>query len=177
MSVVPKALLVLPQQGFDDIVYNTVRDVLESGGVAVLEASASLDAVTGESGVVVKPDLVLDQIKIEDWDTIVFIGGMGAAQYWEDPKAHLLVQAAWGAERVVAATDSAPVILANSGVLSGLKATVNPALAELLTSRGAIYTGSLVQRDGNVITARGPEAAEDFAREIVKVIEERKSRP
>ena len=34
----------------------------------------------------------------------------------------------------------------------------------------AIYTGAKVERDGNLITASGPEAAEDFGKAVLQAL-------
>lgn len=171
--MVPKALLVLPERDFDETEYSVIKSTLESRGVAVMEASTSLGPAIGRNGLLVRPDLVLAQIKVEDWDAVIFVGGDGAAQYWREPSAHLLARAAWAAERVVAALDTSVVTLANAGILSGLNATVDAAHAPLLEAQGANYTGTPLERDGNIITGRGPEVADKLALEMARILKRR----
>ncbi len=58
--------------------------------------------------------------------------------------------------------------MANSGILKGKKATVYIDGKESLLKSGAIYTGNSLEIDGNIITANGPDAAEDFSNAILK---------
>jgi len=62
----------------------------------------------------------------------------------------------------------APAILARAGVLKGKKATVFPGDETELTSNGAIYTGKMIEKDGNIITGCGPEAASLFGQALAK---------
>jgi protease I len=38
--------------------------------------------------------------------------------------------------------------------------------------KGATYTGNPVEVDGHIVTANGPEAAEEFAQAVVKLMYE-----
>lgn len=64
----------------------------------------------------------------------------------------------------------APHILANAGILKGKQATCYPTAQQDLKAKGAIVTGKMVQRDGNLITGNGPAAAEKFAQMIISVL-------
>ena len=68
----------------------------------------------------------------------------------------------------------APVTLANSGVLKGKKGTVwtneESKIEQKLIDKGVNYTGKTVEIDGNIITANGPEAAEEFGKAIVNAL-------
>jgi protease I len=64
----------------------------------------------------------------------------------------------------------APVILANAGLLKDKNATVFPDGIEKLQAGKAIYTGNIVEVDGRLITGCGPEAAEKFGNELVKLL-------
>ena len=60
-------------------------------------------------------------------------------------------------ERPIAAICAAPYILGELGILRGKKATCYPGFEDKLL--GATYTAAMVERDGNIITAKGPAAA------------------
>jgi len=53
--------------------------------------------------------------------------------------------------------------------LDGKRATVfDTTYASVLEGAGVTYTGESVTVDGNIITANGPAAAEEFARTIAR---------
>jgi protease I len=118
----------------------------------------------------VKPDMLLKEVNIQDFDAIIFIGGAGAAEYFDDPVAHKLAKDAYASGKIVAAICVAPVILARAGLLQGKKATAWESEGDQLRSLGADYTGKPVEVDGKIITAAGPFAAKDFGEAIVKAL-------
>jgi protease I len=121
-------------------------------------------------GATASPDILLRDINVSDFDGVVFIGGSGASQYWNDPVAYKVVNDAINRNKILAAICIAPVTLAKAGALKGKRATVWSSESGQLKAGGAIYTGKNVEKDGNIITAAGPFAAKEFGEELVKVL-------
>lgn len=167
-----KVLMVIASRDFRDEEYLKPREILEAQGVKITVASSTLEVATGMLGGKVKPDILLAEAKAEDFKAIIFIGGSGAKEYWQDKKAHSLIHQALKMKKIVAAICIAPVTLAEAGVLSKKQATVWPSEARHLKGKGAVYTGALVERDGNIITASGPKAAREFGQTILKALKE-----
>ncbi len=165
-----KVAMVIAERDFRDEEFLKPKEVLEKAGIAVKVVSTSLNMAFGVLGAEVKPDLLLKDIKAEDFSALVFVGGAGASRYWDDPLSHKLVRDAESAGKVVAAICIAPVILSRAGILKGKKATVWSSEAEQLRSGGAEYTAAAVEQDGNIITASGPQAAQEFGRTVLKAI-------
>lgn len=167
-----KVLFVIAQQGFQDHEYLEPKKVLETGGVQTKTASKTTNEALGKLGARVKPDLALKEARAQDYDAIIFVGGPGAASYFDDEQALKLARDADHAGKILAAICIAPVILANAGVLKGKRATVWPSEGGNLRAKGAEYTGEDVTRDGRVITASGPQAAREFGQAILKALKE-----
>ena len=125
----------------------------------------------GLYSLIVKPDILINDIKVKDYDAIVFIGGMGSGEYFDNPVAHKIAKQALDQEKIIAAICMAPTILANAGLLEGKKATC--AQSYNIEIKGAIATGKDIERDGNIITATGPGAAKKFGEEIVSALSEK----
>jgi len=53
------------------------KEVLEAQGVKVVLVSTTRDETRGMRGTKVKPDLLLSELKVDDYATIVFVGGDG----------------------------------------------------------------------------------------------------
>jgi protease I len=168
-----KVVMIIAQSGFRDEELLEPKEVLESKGVEVEVASTTQGYAQGVMGARVKPDLLVADLEAKDFDAVVFIGGAGASQYWDDPVAHRLAKDALAANRVLAAICIAPVTLAKAGLLKGRRATVWSSEAGQLKAAGANYTGKPVERDGNIITAAGPFAAREFGEEIARAISEK----
>jgi protease I len=165
-----KAVMVIPHNAFRDEELSIPERILEDEGIDVEIASSSRDEAKGMLGTRVKPDMLLDDINMHDYDAIIFVGGQGATEYWNNPLALRLARDAVAFNKIVGAICIAPVTLANAGILNGRRATVSPSEAGRLEAAGAVYTGSPLEKDGNIITASGPEAANDFGISLLKAI-------
>ena len=116
----------------------------------------------------VKPDVLIGKVKVEDYDAVIFVGGVGAKEYFESEAAHKLAREADEKEKIVAAICIAPSILANAGILKGKKATAYPSEKTNLEAKGAVFVDENVVVDGRIITANGPGAAAEFGEAIVE---------
>ncbi len=121
-------------------------------------------------GLHVKPDILLQDADMKLFDAIIFVGGMGATEYWNNPTAHQLAQAAYQAGKPTTAICLAPMTLANAGLLKGKKATIWHEVVGDFKTKGVVYTGAAVEQDGQLITGSGPEAAEQFGRALVEAL-------
>lgn len=165
-----KAVLIIAQNDFQDEEFLRTKSTLLGKGTQVKVASTTLDSVSGMYGDAVKPDLLIDNVFAIDYDAVILIGGSGSSQYWNDTRVFKLVQDAYSQNRIIAAICIAPVTLANAGILRGKRATVYSSEEDALVAGGAIYSTNPVVRDGNIITASGPVAANDFAEEISRAL-------
>ena len=171
----PCVLMVVAHDGFRDEEYEVPRSVLEENGVKVRVASSDTTSARGMMGLQVKPDLLLSEAGIEDFDCLLFVGGAGAKAYWDDEVAHSLARAAVDSGKVVGAICIAPVILARAGLLRGKKATVFKAreTVEAFKKGGVVYTGDEVTLSGRIDTGRDPKAANKFAGKILDLLSRR----
>jgi protease I len=161
-----KAVFIIAADKFQDDEYAQPKEVLEKSGIKVTVASTVLTEITGMNGAKAKADILLGDVKVEDYDAIVFIGGSGAQQYVDDPLAQKIARESVAERKVTAAICLAPVILTNAGVLKGKKATCYPSEGSKLSAGGVNYTAKPVEIDGNIITADGPASAKQFGEEI-----------
>jgi len=165
-----KVVMIIAYRNFRDEELQKPKSILEKQGIKVIIASSSKGMATGMFGATAKPDILISELKVEDYDAIVFIGGSGASQYWNDPIAHAIAQEAVKQSKILCAICIAPVILANAGVLKDKRATVWPSEVDKLKAKHALYTGARAEIDGNIITAIGPEAAKKFGKAIFKAL-------
>lgn len=165
-------LFIIAQKGFRDEEYFQPKKILEDAGYTVVTASAQSGPAQGKLGGAAVADIAIRDAVAIDYMAIAYIGGPGSADYFNDKAALVLAKEAYSEGRVVAAICIAPVILANAGILKGKKATVFPSEKDALTGAGADYSDVPVAVDGNVITASGPHAAQDFGEKILAALRE-----
>jgi len=163
-----KVLMVIAKNKFRDEEYLEPRRALEDAGAAITVASSSLSESKGMLGFMVNPDMLIDNANEADFDGIVFVGGGGAAEYFDSPVAHNLAQSFFSHGKLTAAICIAPAILANAGVLTGKKATSFPSSLPILKKKGAILSNDNTVVDENIVTAVGPEAAKTFGEKLVE---------
>jgi protease I len=180
MSTIDKTnnvLIVLARSEFNDTEYKETRAELENAGFEVTVASNDVSIAHGIEGTEVYVDVNPWEIEVGNHDAIVFIGGSGAYEYFNDLVMQSHASRFYNSGKVVAAICSAPTILANAGILEGKSATCSPGYKDGLTEKGVIYTGETVTVDGNIVTGDGPEAAKEFAQAIIDLLETYKANP
>lgn len=167
--------MVIPPKNFRDEELFETRTALEWAGRRTVLASTKTGLCPGSRGGAAKVELLLQSARPEDYDGIVFVGGSGSPELFQNPEALALAAAMHKQGKVIAAICLALVILANAGVLAGRQATVSGSEAATIRSKGAIYTGSAVTVDGNVVTGNGPKASKEFAQSIDALLRQRQA--
>ncbi|MDE6349168.1 MAG: DJ-1/PfpI family protein [Bacteroides sp.] len=156
--------------GFEEIEAFTAVDVMRRAGVNVEMVTVTPDEIVkGAHGVSVLCDKNVVNCDFFDADLILLPGGMpGAATLETCVELRKLIQHFAQEQKPIAAICAAPMVLGKLGVLKGRKATCYPGFESYL--EGAECTGALVERDGNIITGKGPGAAMEFAFAVVELL-------
>lgn len=164
-------VMVVAPSVFRDEEYAEPKSVLESAGIAVATASTEPGTATGRFGLVAHPTISVSEAARSTWDAVLFIGGAGAAVFFDDPDAHALARSTYESGGIVSAICIAPSTLAHAGLLSGVRATAFPSQRDDLEAHGARWTGEPVTVDGRIVTANGPEAATAFGDAVVTALD------
>lgn len=157
-----KVVMVVAPADFRDEELEEPRRILAAHGADVTVASTTIDPVRGMLGATVSPDALLNTVRVDDFDAVVFVGGRGARSYFANDTALEVARQFATAGKLVGAICIAPVILANAGLLEGRNAAVFGSEETALRGRGALVSRAPVAVDGNIVTAEGPEAATQF---------------
>ena len=153
--------------GFEEIEGLMVVDLLRRVGIKVDMVSISdTMAVTGSHGITVTADMLLKDVDFGAYELLVLPGGMpGTTNLDASPMVEACLMKAAEKNALIAAICAAPSVLGHKVLLKGKKATCFPGFEEDLL--GALHTGAPVEKDGNIITARGAGVALDFALALV----------
>ena len=162
-------LVFLPQQFFSDDEYEPLVRHLDMAGLRVkvtANETTPASSMSRDNQLVVKPDLALRDVRVEDFDGLLLVGGSGAALYWDDSLLQARCRDFDAADKVVAAIGVAPITLARAGVLAGRKATVfyDRSAIGFLKEKGCRYSFRPVVTDRNIITAQSAEYVGPFGR-------------
>lgn len=163
-------LMIIAPDGFNDTEFFDSKEVFETLGADVVVASKGTGEAIGSKGGYAEIDSDYGSLDVEDFDAVVFIGGLGTSAFLQDPKAHRLARDAVECEKVLGAICMAPSILANAGLLEEKRATSTSSEKKNLEKHGAKFTGKSVETDGKIVTANGPPATKEFAKKIAELI-------
>lgn len=164
-----RILMVIAPDQFRDEELQTPRDIFKQEGWQVDTVSTKAGEAKGMLGATENVQLTLDDVVAENYDAAVVVGGMGSVEHlWPNTQLHDTLKTVASKGKVVAAICLSGAVLANAGLLQGKKATVweMPESLDALKAGGADYTGDPCTVDGNVVTANGPDAAEQFGNAV-----------
>ncbi len=165
-----KILMIIAQKGYRDEEYDIPKKTFLDAGFQVVTCSKQKGEAEGKLGGKTQVDIGLDEVNVGEFDAVIFIGGPGAYDYFDDQSAHQIAQNAIKSNKVLGAICIAPVILAKAGVLEGKRATVFESGSQDLEKVGCLVSRNPVEIDGKFITGNGPSAASEFAQKIIENI-------
>jgi protease I len=168
-----KIAMIVADRWFRDEELLEPKEIFEENGAKVLVVSSARRKAKGSLRAQGKPDLVIGELKVDDFDAIIFVGGKGASEYWDDSTAHAIARNAVEKDKILGAICTAPVTLARAGVLDRKNATVWRTERDKIEEKGAVPSDERVTVDGNIVTAYGPGDAEEFAQTIVEKLKEK----
>jgi protease I len=167
-----KVLYIIAQQNFRDEEYLIPKKILEDNGIKVITASITRDECIGSIKARVKPDIAVSEANPNQYDMLIIAGGSGSPKLADYPEVLDLIRRFDYLKKPIAAICAAGYVLAKAGILTNVRATVFPsdfAIAEY-KRRGVKYSSEALVVDGRIITASGPDQAENFGKEIVKLL-------
>ncbi|MBN2182846.1 MAG: DJ-1/PfpI family protein [Sedimentisphaerales bacterium] len=165
-----KAAIIVPSVNFSDQEFFETLKALDAASVQRVIASTRTGVIRGMFGNQTEANALVNQIRVDDYDAIIFIGGTGIIEFTYDSYIMNMVREAFDKRKVIAASSSAPAILANAGILKGIKVTATLSEREVLRKNGAIYTGLPLEQHMKIITCSGPAIAVTFARAVTDAI-------
>ena len=153
-------------EGFEEMEALAPIDLLRRVGVEVTTVGVGGKLIKGAHGVGFTADSDGEDLDFSDVDCVVLPGGLpGTTNLDASPMVEACLMKAVEKNALIAAICAAPSVLGHKGLLKGKKATCFPGFEEDLL--GALHTGAPVEKDGNIITARGAGVALDFALALV----------
>ncbi len=161
-------ILIPMADGFEEIEFVTVADILRRAGLDVVTAGLKEGLIVGSHKIKMMPDTTLDRIRPEEFDAVVLPGGApGFINLKNDERVLKVLQNMNKAGKYVCAICGAPSVLIRAGVLEGRKATVSPAGREEMKA-STEYVDERVVADRKLITSQSPGTAMEFALKLVE---------
>jgi protease I len=164
-------LMIIPPERFRDEELFVTKELMERPGHKITIASTKTGVCPGSRGGFAVSELDIKDIDTSIFDAVVFVGGGGSKLLFRNENAMEIARGMFNEGKIVAAICLAPVILANSGILKGIRATVAGTESKTIEAAGAIYTGPGVTVDQNIVTGNAPKSSELFGQSIVKLLD------
>src|SRR4030042_3518051 len=76
--IMAKILMIIAKSNFRDEELFNPKALFEEAGHQVIIASSSLLMAKGMRGKSIKPDILHSSINVNDYDVVIFVGGIGA---------------------------------------------------------------------------------------------------
>jgi protease I len=161
--------VIAPEKFYDDELMVPMR-IVEAAGIKCAIASTKTGEIIGVKGGKVEATLDISKLDISSYDAIAVIGGEGAITHlWPNKELNDLVQSAYQKGKLVTGICAGSVVLARAGVLKGIDATCYPIdlMINELKAAEANYVEAKVVAVKNIITANGPDGAEEYGKALV----------
>ncbi|MGA2915500.1 MAG: SagB family peptide dehydrogenase [Sedimentisphaerales bacterium] len=156
-----RVVVVVPDKFFVDKEYFGVVDSFQLVGIQPIIASSITGDIKGLERNTITATMLIRDIKIDDFDAFVFLGGPSAStsNYFNDTNVLNLVRAANKEQKILAAIGTAPVIFAYADVIKGRKIAAALSKRKNILISGGEWKSSSLEIDYNMITSNGPEAS------------------
>lgn len=163
-------IMVLLAEGFEEVEALTVVDYLRRMDIEIDMVSVTEDrSVKGAHDIEVLVDKELNDLDISKYEGLVIPGGLvGAENLKKNRDVIKVVREMNHDDRLVGAICAGPIVLEEAGILGGKEYTCYPGFEDEIGQGN--FKDENVVRDGNMITAKGPALAVDFALELVNFL-------
>ncbi|XP_029434873.1 protein/nucleic acid deglycase DJ-1 [Rhinatrema bivittatum] len=166
--------LVILAKGAEEMETVIPTDVMRRAGIKVTVAGLTgKDPVQCSRDVLICPDTSLEEARKQGpYDVVVLPGGnLGAQNLSESPAVKEVLKEQESSKRLIAAICAGPTALLAHGICFGSKVTTHPLAKEkMMQGEHYKYSENRVEKDGSLITSRGPGTSFEFALAIVDAV-------
>lgn len=161
---------VLLGTGFEEIEALTPVDLLRRAGVQVKTVGLNGKIVCGSHAIGVEADMTIGELDVTDAEMIVLPGGLGGvASIRGCEKALEAVRAVYEMGKYVTAICAGPTVLADLGLLTGVRATCYPGQIPNMRDAAVVENAACVA-DGKIITGTSAGTATPFALALIEAL-------
>ena len=162
-------VVVFLAEGFEEIEGLATVDILRRAGHIVHTVGIDGQVITGSHKISVKTDDELETFYWAQIDALVLPGGIPGAHHLRENDFLIQKLKEYSKKgKIIAAICAAPIVLHRAGLLKKKKFTCYPGFEEEIND--GIYTGTIVEKDGKIITGCGAAASFEFAYTIAEAL-------
>jgi len=162
--------MVIANNGFQDYEFWVPFDMLNDFWIKVTIAAGKKWECVWVFGSKTIADKELNKVSWFDYDMVLFIGGGWAySQYFHDKEYLRIAKEA----KKIWAICITPMILSESGIFNGKTISArdqNGVQKKFIQENWGFWVDRDVVVSGNIVTANGPKAADEFAKKCIELI-------
>lgn len=167
----PKTVIVVLADGFEEIEALTPADVLKRLGCDVIIAGLNKTEITGAHGFRIVCDELMTTADMLTADAVILPGGLpGATNLRDNATLAEILRKRDAAGKLCCAICAAPIVLECAGIVRGRKVTGYPGCESLSGSDTLTFSGAAAEQCENLVTGKGPGASFAFAGKIAQAL-------
>ncbi len=163
-------VLILVEEGFEDMEYFVPYYRLIEEGFTVDTASTRIRVIFGKHGYTAKPQILTKDVEPGEYNGLIIPGGKSPGKLRLDMHTLRVTRDIMVSGRIVATVCHGPQVLISAGVLKGRRITCHPSIKDDVMLAGASYIDQPVVVDKNLISSRKSEDLPYFCRELVRAL-------
>ena len=161
---------ILLAPGFEEMEALAPADLLRRAGLDVALVSLEGEFVPGGHNIIVKADMELSQVRLEDMQMLVLPGGgVGVTNLGNDERVENLVKQAHEQGKTLCAICAAPSLLSKWGLLEGKKAVCYPTWSDRIPDAHYL-PGEKLAQDGSIVTGQAAGTSFEFGLKLIEIL-------
>lgn len=165
-----KTLFIISHYDFDDDEYFEMKEMMEAAGVHTEVGSTHMSEAQGRFKKLVEPDCLLEDVRAEDYDAFIFVGGNGASELYHSSSIQELVKDILLRHKTIALIGEAVPVLYYANVINARKITTLENLRQEVEAGGGYYTGQSLEIDGDIITGFDNRSVKDVTDAVLEAL-------
>ncbi len=163
-----RRILIFVGDDYEDLELWYPKLRLEEAGAKVTVAGQAAKRVyRGKHSYPCESDVAIAEVRSNDFDGVVLVGGWMPDKLRRDPKVLELIREFNKSGKLIAAICHGPWLSISAGICKGVKMTSTPGIRDDLTNAGAIWSDEPVVIDRHHITSRRPPDLPAFMEAMV----------
>lgn len=169
-----QVVFIVANEGFQQVEYNVPKKLLEENGITVLTASNRIAPAIAKDGSTEHVNYLVKNIPLDNIQGLFIVGGPGTMENLDNAETYKILKEAAAKKIKLGAICIAPRILAAAGILENKQATGwngDNELGAIFKKANAFLKSQDVVRDGDILTAVGPDAAREYGEQMISMLD------
>ncbi|PKL50544.1 MAG: hypothetical protein CVV39_01410 [Planctomycetes bacterium HGW-Planctomycetes-1] len=165
-----KVVGIIAARRFNDREFFGIQETLQIAGVKMDIAALEIGEIKGLERNIITSTVLIKDIKADDYDAFIFIGGSNTREYFNDRDLLRLVRQANDKGKILAAINITPAIFAYADIVRDKKVASSISQRARFNQAGAKWQTSPLEIDGNLITAVDHNSARRLGSAVIQML-------